>query len=252
MFTLNGRPVTVEELAPLALCNYGHFTSMRVIGGRVRGLDLHLQRLARDCRELFDKDLDTAAVRQFVRAAVGNAEDAVVRVTVYDPTIDLGHPDRADNPKVLVSVRPAPAVDLPPLRLTAVEYERDAPASKHVGLFATIAHRRAAQLAGYDDVLFTDRRGHVTEGATWNFGMIAADSLVWPEADQLPGVTAQLISQLADQAGVRVDSAKMVVVVHRRGRLCSRRADRCGWSRSVRRGHAVAAGRACGRWSRRR
>ncbi len=39
---LNGSPVRVEDLGTIALLNYGHFTSMQVRGGRVRGLDLHL------------------------------------------------------------------------------------------------------------------------------------------------------------------------------------------------------------------
>ena len=50
MAELNGAPITPEELQTLALINYGHFTSMRIEGGRVRGLSHHLERLARDCR----------------------------------------------------------------------------------------------------------------------------------------------------------------------------------------------------------
>src|SRR6266540_2864338 len=48
---LDGRPVDPAELATLALYNYGHFTSMRVDAGRVRGLTLHLDRLVRRSEE---------------------------------------------------------------------------------------------------------------------------------------------------------------------------------------------------------
>lgn len=57
MIELDGRPVDPARLAALALYNYGHFTSMRVDEGRVRGLSLHLQRLVRDCSALYDADL---------------------------------------------------------------------------------------------------------------------------------------------------------------------------------------------------
>ncbi|MFD5177862.1 hypothetical protein ACFWM1_18780 [Nocardia sp. NPDC058379] len=60
---LNGRPVALEELLALGLVGYGHFTSMRIERGRgVRGLALHLARLARDCREVFAAELDTDLV----------------------------------------------------------------------------------------------------------------------------------------------------------------------------------------------
>lgn len=44
MMELDGRSVMADELARLALYNYGHFTTMRVDAGRVRGLSLHLRR----------------------------------------------------------------------------------------------------------------------------------------------------------------------------------------------------------------
>ena len=49
---LNGVLPTMDQVKALALTNYGHFTSMLAEDGRVRGLSLHLQRLARDCRTI--------------------------------------------------------------------------------------------------------------------------------------------------------------------------------------------------------
>ena len=42
---VEGAPVTEADLTYLALVNYGAYTSFRVEGGGVRGLDLHLARL---------------------------------------------------------------------------------------------------------------------------------------------------------------------------------------------------------------
>jgi hypothetical protein len=63
---LNGAPASIDQVRVLALTNYGHFTSMLVQDFRVRGLSLHMERLTRDCRQLFDVDLDTDAVRHYV------------------------------------------------------------------------------------------------------------------------------------------------------------------------------------------
>jgi branched-subunit amino acid aminotransferase/4-amino-4-deoxychorismate lyase len=195
MMELDGRPVTTDELAGLGLYNYGHFTSMRVDYGRVRGLSRHLRRLANDCRTLFDADIDPETVRKLIRRASADSP-AVVRVTVYAPQLDLGFPGREVEPHVLISSRPASDQELPPLRLRSRRYQRELPLVKHVGLFGTIHHRRAAQLGGFDDVLFVDDQERISEGATWNIGFVDGDRLVWPDAECLPGVTMELLQAL--------------------------------------------------------
>ena len=42
---INGAPARPEDLYTLARTNYGHFTAMQVRARRVRGLELHLDRL---------------------------------------------------------------------------------------------------------------------------------------------------------------------------------------------------------------
>ena len=85
--------MTPDEITALAVTGYGHFTTMRVEDGTVRGLGLHLARLARDCRTLFDAGLDLERVRAQVRRAVRGTQGAVVvRVTVFDPALSLAHP----------------------------------------------------------------------------------------------------------------------------------------------------------------
>jgi branched-subunit amino acid aminotransferase/4-amino-4-deoxychorismate lyase len=199
---LNGRPVDLDQLKVLGFTNYGHFTSMRVDAGRVRGLAMHLDRLSRDCRALFAAELDQDEVRGYLRQVVdGFAGSIVARVTVLDPDLNLGHPASASSPQVLVTTRAASMVSPPPLVLTARRYEREVPAVKHVGLFGTLFHRRQAQLAGFDDVLFVDGEGFISEGATWNIGLIEGDEIVWPQAAVLPGVTMALIRQ--ERAGLQ-------------------------------------------------
>lgn len=203
MMELNGNPVSPEDLRSLALCNYGHFTSMRVEEKRVRGLARHLERLTRDCRTMFGAELDPDRVRHLARRAAEASEGAVViRVTVFDPSLDLGHPADANQPQILVTTRSASTGDLPPVRLATTRYDRDIPAVKHIGLLATLYHRRQGQLGGYDDVLFVNSDSQVYEVATSNIAFVDGDRVVWPAAECLPGVTMHLIKEVLEKAGI--------------------------------------------------
>lgn len=196
MAELNGVPADLDQLKALALTNYGHFTSMRVDDQRVRGLSLHLERLMHDCRRLFDAELDPDRIRYLVRhALVDVGRSVVVRVTVFDPTLELGCLGTDAEPHFLVTTRPAAPTPLPALRLRSAIYRRDMPDVKHVGLFGSLRHRRIAQRNGFDDVLFTDADGTISEAATSNVGFVDGDRIVWPQADCLPGVTMRLIGQ---------------------------------------------------------
>ncbi|MBB4950239.1 branched-subunit amino acid aminotransferase/4-amino-4-deoxychorismate lyase [Kitasatospora gansuensis] len=205
MAELNGRPVRPAELQALALTNYGHFTTMRVTDGRVRGLALHLERLRRDCRALFGTELDLDLVRSYARRAVPGSGSTMLRLTVFDPALDLGSLGGRADPAVLVTTRPAGDGAMPPpLRVRSVGYVRDQPEVKSVGLFGALRHRRAAQLAGYDDALFVDGTGAVSEGGTWNLGLIRDGEPVWPEAAYLPGTTLELLRGLRPGRSERV------------------------------------------------
>ncbi|MCZ4098956.1 MULTISPECIES: aminotransferase class IV family protein [unclassified Streptomyces] len=198
MATLDEKLATADDLLPLALTNFAHFTSMRVDADHsIRGLALHMERLERDCKIVYGADLDTGRVRDHVRAALdGQAGPCVVRVTIYDPAVDMGHPSAADNPSVLVTVRPAGPLPPAPLRALSVPYERDLPQVKHCGLFGALHARSAAQLAGADDALFVGRDGYISEGGTWNVAFIDGNgTVVWPQAPVLPGVTMALLQQ---------------------------------------------------------
>ncbi|WP_406299771.1 aminotransferase class IV family protein [Embleya sp. NBC_00888] len=205
---INGAPAHPDDLAALALSNIGHFTSMRVENGRVRGLDLHLARLIRDCRIVFDADLDPDRVRTLVRRFTAGRDKAfVVRVTVFDPAIGLADPTAPATPHILVGTRPAGPLTLPPLRVLPLAYRRDLPEVKHVGLFGQLRQRRRAMLAGYDDALFVEPDGRISEGGTWNIGFVVGDRLIRPDAPCLRGVTADLLQahRPAPARPVRID-----------------------------------------------
>ncbi|EGD40386.1 aminotransferase, class IV [Nocardioidaceae bacterium Broad-1] len=198
MARVHGREATAADLRALALTGFGHFTSMHVEGGAIRGLDLHLDRLARDCRAVFDVELDRTAVLGAIRDAIAaEPGDCTLRVTVFDPDLTLANLGSARaRPVPLVTTRPSSPSGPGPMRVLSVEFQREMPSVKHVGLFGQLHHRVTAKRAGFDDVLFVDPvSGRVSEGCTWNVGFVTHDGdVVWPDAAVLPGVTMALVA----------------------------------------------------------
>jgi branched-subunit amino acid aminotransferase/4-amino-4-deoxychorismate lyase len=197
---LNGAPAELDQIKALALTNFGHFTSMLVEDLKVRGLSLHMRRLARDCRAIFDVDLDTDLVQRYVLHALADDRQAIVtRITIYDPTIDLGTIGSDANPHVLVTTRAAGGGPAKPMRLQAAAYRREIPAVKHIGLFGAMQRRRVAQREGFDDVLFLNPDGTISEIATSNIGFVRDGQIVWPRSEYLSGITMNLLQQTLDE-----------------------------------------------------
>ncbi|MCY0922860.1 aminotransferase class IV family protein [Streptomyces sp. H27-G5] len=205
MAELNGTPVSSEDLQTLALTNYGHFTSMRCDDGVICGLSLHMERLVRDSRLVFGADLDPERVLGFVRQAVsGRTGSFNIRITAFDTALEMGHPGADAQPQVLVTTRPSGEMPPQALRAKTYAFSRDTPAVKHIGLFSQLKLRRQAQLEGFDDAIFVEPDGQVSEGVTWNLGFVAANgTVVWPAAPVLPGVTMQLLQDAHKQTEIR-------------------------------------------------
>ncbi|GAA2599015.1 aminotransferase class IV family protein [Winogradskya consettensis] len=188
---LNGRAPDVAGLHRLVTLNYGHFTSFQVRDGRVRGLALHLARLADGGEELFGYRIGVAEEHHLlglIRHALGPVRDASVRVTL------VPGPEMKSPPDILVSVSdPLPGNAGPPLRIQSVAYSRDLPEHKHRGTFMLNHHFREAQLAGFDDRVFVEPDGRVSEGTAWNLVLWDGEQVVWPSAPMLRGVTMVLL-----------------------------------------------------------
>ena len=190
----NGRRATAEELTG-ALVNYGHFTSLQVRGGAVQGLDLHLRRLRQGTEDLFGSTLDGTRVQAWMHAALQaeGVADASLRVTVFSRAFDFRQPLQAVPVDVLVAVTPPVSLPALPRRVCSVQYQRELPHLKHVGTFGLFQHRRQALQAGFDDALFVDAQGLVSEGTTWNIAFARKGEVVWPQAPALRGTHERLL-----------------------------------------------------------
>ena len=171
---LNGAPAQAEDLRALVQTNYGHFTSMQVQEGGVRGLGLHLDRLAHATQELFGCELDRELVREYLRQAIANdPRPRSLRVNVFSRALDRARMSAPAEVDILITVgAPAPAATAP-LRLQSFRYQRELPAIKHVGTFPLFHYRRLAQQAGFDDALFITDDGCISDGVPPPMKMLA-------------------------------------------------------------------------------
>ncbi|WP_405808236.1 aminotransferase class IV [Streptomyces sp. NBC_00210] len=196
---INGQSANVEDVHRVATWNYGHFTSMQVRDGMVRGLDLHLRRLEGASHALFGEkaEHDEGRIRELIRHGLGEERAASVRVTVVPR---VGAPASTD---IMVSVSD-PVADAPrqALRVRTATYERELPHLKHVATMGLTYHWLQAKEAGFDDVLFVGRDGDLREGSVWNVAFWDEQQVVWPEAHVLPGITQQLLQAALTRIGV--------------------------------------------------
>lgn len=190
---VNGIPARPEDLAYLAAHNYGAYTFFQVRKGGVRGLALHLDRLRSNAEELFGEAPSEADLRAWVRQAVAGRDECSVRVTTVSLDLAGLASGAAVPPDVVVEVSAARPSEQPDLRVRTVAYERETPWVKHRATHGLLREQRHARQQGFDDALFADRQGRLSEGTTWNLLVHDGDGWVWPEASVLPGVTMQLL-----------------------------------------------------------
>lgn len=198
---IDGRPAGLEDLGHQAQINYGALTSFVVEQGGVRGLDRHLDRLNRSAVELFGEAITEDRLRDQMRAALAGRTEAWLRVSLFCRELSLRQPDWVGAPQVMISVAPPPSPLPDGVRLQSQVYGREAPHLKHVATMGLLRARRVARLAGYDDALFVDAEGLISEGSLWNIGFIQGDAVVWPDASMLDGVAQTLIRVALDRAG---------------------------------------------------
>lgn len=150
----------------------------------VRGLEHHLRRLDNANRELFGRALPFHSVMGGLRLLAGLRPDATVRINVFQGT---------DAENVMVTAMPPVEPEWRPAQFSLVPYERDMPHLKHVGSFGLSLRQRQAVADGRDGAVFVDRHGAITEATIWNLGFFDGDTVVWPSAPSLRGISQIII-----------------------------------------------------------
>jgi branched-subunit amino acid aminotransferase/4-amino-4-deoxychorismate lyase len=186
---VNGREADQAAVSLLEHEGWGHFTAMQVRGNQVRGLDLHLSRLAAAHREVYGRALGGPEVRARIRHALGASGDASVRVYGYWAGL-------------IVTIREPRDMPRRPHSMTAVQFQRPLARLKHVGSWGQGRFRESALAAGFDEGLLVDETGRISEGTITNVGFWRDGKVIWPEAPKLDGITMLLLRRQLTAAGI--------------------------------------------------
>lgn len=199
----NGRVATAEDLAPLAFTGYSHFTAMQVRDRSVKGLDLHLSRLQTASSLLFDQHLPDSQVREYLRVAIKAAPpDSSVTCFLASRPGEFMPAGPASALDVLIKVVEPADPPAAPMAFDVARHERHLPQIKHVGEVSKTFYLRRANARGFDDAAFEDGAGRISEGTIWNLAFWDGESVIWPEADVLSGVTMQILVRQLEARGI--------------------------------------------------
>src|SRR5690606_6891353 len=132
--------------------------------------------------------------------------DCTARVSIcareYERAAQASQPLAAEDLDVVVALTQPAEPPPEPMRAASCVHERALPHIKHLGTFAQFHLARQARGRGFDDVLFTDAGGRISEGTVWNVGFWDRHAVTWPEAPALRGTCERLLQAGLEQLGV--------------------------------------------------
>ncbi|HVI47729.1 MAG TPA: aminotransferase class IV [Chitinophaga sp.] len=200
---LNGQVVTEADRQQLAMLNTGHFTALQSRDGRVKGWNIHLNRLENASQQLFGIGIDKEAITSQVRSILRDQLSCSLRIHIFSTAADLLHVTPRDLQVLIIHAAPVNTENQEAISISTATYERFLPEVKHAGIsIAALYHKRQARLKGFDDVLYTNAAGDILEGSIWNIVFYNGQEFVFSAAQALNGTMQQMIIQGLQQLNI--------------------------------------------------
>ncbi|WP_260260199.1 aminotransferase class IV family protein [Vibrio intestinalis] len=197
---LNGQSIPSSEITNLVFAGFAHFTALQVRNKMIKGLDLHLDRLRKASIELYGMALPDALVESYITSAVeSGARDQSLTVTIYSPKGEFTADSMDIEPKVLIRSTPAENGPTGPLRLATINHERPLAEIKHVGEIGKTYYLHQAVRQGFDDAVFMNSNGYLSEGTIWNLAFWDGETVIWPKARILKGTMMAMVQRQLNQ-----------------------------------------------------
>jgi branched-chain amino acid aminotransferase len=200
------------------LYGYGLFETMRAYNGQIFLLDRHIKRLTASAeiiglaQKLSGIDLGKACMDTL---KANNFKDARVRLTVTNGELNaLPWTDPGGKPTVVVTAQPYTPFSEEKysegfkVGIASVRRCRQSVVAsmKSINYLASVMARMEAAAHGLDEALLLNDDGYIAEGGGCNVFFVKSSSLVTPSLDSgiLPGVTREVVMELADSLGIGV------------------------------------------------
>lgn len=211
IYYVNGAYVPASEAAlPLndlgIVRGYGIFDLLRTYGSvpfRLRDHLLRLQRSAQQIKLDLPWSLDQLeAIVAETYAANNNLPDASIRIVVTGGISD-NFMTPQQRPSLAVMVHPvtpyAERYFHAGCKVVTTRIERVMPTVKSLNYIGAIMAMKEAAAVDAVEALYVDRDGNVTEGTRSNLFVIKDGKLITPTADVLPGITRQVVLEVAGE-----------------------------------------------------
>jgi branched-chain amino acid aminotransferase len=183
---------------------YGVFDVLRTYGPVPFALRQHLERLQRSAAALeLPLPWPLAQLAEIVHTTLarnGHPHDVTVRLVLTGGASAnfLTPEDKPSLAVILAPVRPyPPEIYAAGGRLITVDYARFMPEVKSLNYITGILGQKRARAAGAVEALYRTPAGEVTECTTSNFFAFRGDQLLTPVAEVLPGVTRDVVLEIA-------------------------------------------------------
>jgi branched-chain amino acid aminotransferase group I len=203
------------------LYGYGLYETMRAYNGKIFLLERHIKRMRKAAKMigLAEKlaGIDLAKACKDMLAANG-LKDARLRVTVSNGESEVTPwTDNGGAPNVVVTTRaytPFTAAKYNEGFRVAIASERRCRQSvvatmKSVNHLSSVMARMEATALGLDEALLLNDNGNIAEGGGCNVFFVESEALLTPPLDSgiLPGVTREMVIEIAAEAGIKVKEA---------------------------------------------
>jgi branched-chain amino acid aminotransferase len=211
------------------LYGYGLFETMRAYNGKIFLLDRHVNRLRTSASYIglgaaVDK-IDIAAACMETLAA-NNLKEARMRLTVSGGEADaFPWAGKGGAPTVVITARPIAEIPAEKYEqgykicLASVRRSKQSILSsiKSNSYLASTIARIEATGQGADEALLLNEDGYLTEGGSSNVFFVRASRLVTPSIKSgiLPGITRELVIELADELDIGVTEGTVGVAIIR-------------------------------------
>ncbi len=201
------------------LFGYGLFETMRAYNGTVFRLDNHLARLAKPAVKL-SIPVEPGVLRNAVAETVrlNGLKEARVRLTVAIGEGSLvPDPHSCAKPTILVVAAKytpyAPEIYERGFRVMVSSLRRNSQSPltvmKTANYLENLLAREEARTAAFDDALLLNEKGQLAEASTSNIFLVSKNTLRTPSVESgiLPGITRDVILELASELGIKTAEA---------------------------------------------
>ena len=230
---LNGSLVAPEKAMISAfdhgfLYGYGLFETMRAYNGKIFMLERHINRLRSSASFIGLGAVEKIDVEKACMDTLGanKLKDARIRFTVTGGEVDaFPWASKGGAPNVVITARPPTAITPEQYKkgykigLASVRRCKEAMLThvKSTSYLTSVIAKIEAAAQGLDEAIILNNDGYIAEGGSSNVFFVRSGRLVTPSIASgiLPGITREVVIELAEEMGIGVTEGTVGVAVIR-------------------------------------